>query len=53
MGRKKKPEPNDKEQSNRFMELARQIDTDLDKVSFEDTCAKILKAKKPVRQKKK
>ena len=49
MGRKKKPEPDNKEQSARFIEAAKQLDT-LDKDEFKQVCAKILKA--PQKKKK-
>jgi hypothetical protein len=52
MWRKKKPEPDDKEQSNRFMEIARQIDMDIDKKAFKDTCPKIFNAEKPIKEKR-
>jgi len=44
MGRKKKPEPRDKEQSARFIETAKKIGAD-DKEKFEQACDKILKKK--------
>jgi hypothetical protein len=52
MGRKKKPEPDDKEQSARFIEAAGKIETDMDKEEFKQVCSKILKANKPAKLKK-
>ena len=45
MGRKKQPEPDDKEQSARFVETAKQIKVDKDKEVFEGVCKKIVKKK--------
>jgi hypothetical protein len=45
MSRKKRPEPDDKEQSARFKETAERIGTDDAKESFEQACGKILKKK--------
>jgi hypothetical protein len=45
MGRKKRPEPDDKEQSARFKETAERIGTDDAKESFEQACGKIIKKK--------
>ncbi len=52
MGRKKKPEQDDKEQSARFIELARQIEGNTDKETFDRKFSNILKAKKPIKPKK-
>jgi len=49
MGRKKKPEPTDKEQSARFVETAEKIETDIDKEGFKNVCSQIFKAKKKKR----
>jgi len=46
MGRRKKPEPDDKEQSARFLEVAKQIGTDIDKEGFKEVCGKVAKAPK-------
>lgn len=46
MGRKKNPEPNDKEQSARFLDVAKQISPDMDKEAFEQVCGKVLKTPK-------
>ncbi len=46
MGRKKKPEPDDKEQSARFIEAAKQLESGMDKEEFKRA---ILKAKKPAK----
>jgi hypothetical protein len=46
MGRNKKPEPDDKEQSARFIEAAGKVETDMDKEEFKRVCSKILKVKK-------
>lgn len=45
MGRKKKPEPDDQEQSARFIELAERTKADNDKELFEQACKKIIKRK--------
>lgn len=45
MGRKKQPEPDDKEQSARFIETAKRIKVDNDKELFEQACKKTLKTK--------
>jgi hypothetical protein len=49
--KKPKKEPDDKEQSKRFIETAKQIEKDIDKDEFDKTCSSILKAKKPIEQK--
>jgi hypothetical protein len=46
MGRKKKPEPDNKEQSERFLEIAGKIESDLDKDGFKQLCGSVLKAPK-------
>lgn len=46
MGRKKKPEPDNKEQSARFIEMGKKILADDAEEKFEEACSKILKAKK-------
>jgi len=46
MGRRKKPEPDDKEQSARFIEAAKQLESGMDKEAFKAACATILKAPK-------
>jgi hypothetical protein len=51
MGRKKHPEPDDKEQSARFKETAKQIGSGDAKESFAIVCGKIIK-KKQVKDKK-
>ena len=45
MSRKKRPEPDDKEQSARFKETAERIGTDNAKEAFEQACGKIIKKK--------
>lgn len=52
MGRKKKPEQDDKEQSARFVETAKQIEAETDKEAFDRECSRILKVKKPIKPKK-
>jgi hypothetical protein len=46
MGRKKRPEPNDKEQSARFIEKAKEIQRDDAKEAFEEAFDKIAKKKR-------
>jgi hypothetical protein len=45
MEKKKQPEPDNKEQSDRFVEIAQQIKADDDKDRFEKACTKIVKPK--------
>ena len=45
MGRKKQPEPDDKEQSARFKKTAERIETDDAKEAFNQACGKIIKKK--------
>jgi hypothetical protein len=47
MGRKKKPKPDDPEQSARFLETAKRIKADNDKELFENAVRKIVKVKPP------
>jgi hypothetical protein len=44
--RKSKPKPDDKEQSDRFIEKAEQIDNPDAKKNFEDAISKIAKTKR-------
>ena len=46
MGRRKKPEPDNEEQSARFLEAARQLEGDMDKEAFKQLLGKMLKAPK-------
>ena len=46
MGRRKKAEPDDKKQSDRFLKIAKQIQDDDRKERFEIACSKILKIKR-------
>ncbi len=46
MGRRKKPEPNDKEQFARFVEKAKEIQRDDAKEVFEEAIDKIIKKKR-------
>jgi UDP-N-acetyl-D-mannosaminuronate dehydrogenase len=46
MSRKKKPKPDDKEQSTRFIEIAGQIQSDNPEEAFEEAMDKIAKKKK-------
>ncbi|MGA7579485.1 MAG: hypothetical protein ACLQUW_15965 [Desulfobaccales bacterium] len=46
MGRKKKPEPDDKEQAARFIEAAKKIEEPLSKKGFEKAFDKIAKKKR-------
>jgi hypothetical protein len=46
MPRKKKPEPDDKEQSARFVEIAQQIQCENDQETFEKKIKKVLLVKK-------
>jgi len=45
MSRKKRPEPDDKEQSARFKETAKRIGADNAKEAFNQACGKIIKKK--------
>jgi hypothetical protein len=45
MPRKKKPKPDDQEQSARFLETAKAVQSEDAKERFEKTCIKILKKK--------
>lgn len=45
MEKKKRPEPDDKEQSARFIEIAKQIKEKNTGKNFEKTCTEILKQK--------
>ena len=47
MGRKKKPKPDDPEQSARFLETAKAVQAEDAKERFEKAISKILKPKKP------
>ncbi len=44
--RKKKPEPDDKEQAARFIEAAKKIEEPLSKKAFEEVFDKIVKKKR-------
>jgi len=44
--KKSKPKPDDKEQSARFIEAARQVQSDNPKEAFEESLSKIIKKKK-------
>jgi hypothetical protein len=46
MGRRKKVEPDDKEQYAKFLETAKKIRDDNDKEKFEKACTTILKKKR-------
>jgi hypothetical protein len=46
MGRKRKAEPNDKKQSDRFVKIAKQVQGDNAEERFEKTCSIILKTKR-------
>jgi hypothetical protein len=46
MPRKKRPEPDDKEQSARFIEAAKQIEEPLSKKAFREVFDKIVKKKR-------
>jgi transcription elongation factor GreA-like protein len=46
MGRRKKAEPDDKEQSGRFLKTAKNIQTDDGKEKFEIACSKIFKTRR-------
>ncbi len=46
MGRKKRPEPDDKEQSARFVELAERIKAENDNELFEQAVQKIIRVKR-------
>lgn len=50
MGRKKKPEPDDKEQSARFIKIAKEIQRDDAKEAFEEAISKIVKKKRTSKQ---
>jgi len=43
MGRRKKPEPDDREQSDRFIETAERIKSENDKEQFEQACNKVIR----------
>jgi hypothetical protein len=47
MGRKKKPIPDDPEQSAKFIEYAKQVETEETGERFEEAMKKIAKAKRP------
>jgi hypothetical protein len=49
MPRKKQPEPNDKEQSARFIETAGQVQSDNPKEAFEEALGKIVKKKHTIK----
>jgi hypothetical protein len=49
--RKKKPEPDDKEQSARFIETAGQVQSDNPKEAFEGALGKIIKGKRTSKRK--
>jgi len=44
--RKKQPEPDDKEQADRFIEAAKKIDEPLSKKAFEEVSIRLLKETK-------
>lgn len=46
MGRKKKAEPDDKEQAARFIEAAKKVDEPISKKGFEEVFDKIVKKKR-------
>jgi len=46
MGRKKRLEPDDKEQSTRFIKLAKEIQREDAKEAFEEAISKIVKKKR-------
>jgi hypothetical protein len=46
MSRKKRPEPDDKEQSARFIETAKRLGADKGKEAFEEAISKIVKKKR-------
>ncbi len=46
MSRKKRPEPDDKEQFARFIEAAGQIESDNPQKAFEEAISKIVKKKR-------
>lgn len=46
MGRRKKPEPDDKKQSAQFIKIAGQIQSDDAKEAFEEALTKIVKKKR-------
>jgi len=46
MGKKKKAKPDDKEQSGRFIERAKEIQSEWAKEAFEEAMVKIIKKKK-------
>jgi hypothetical protein len=52
VSRKKRPEPDDKEQSARFIETAKRLGADKGKEAFEQACSKIIKQKQIESQKK-
>jgi len=45
MGRRKKPEPDNKEQSAKFIEIGKKILADDAEKKFEEACSKIFRAK--------
>jgi hypothetical protein len=47
MGRKKLPEPDDKEQADRFIEAAKKIEEPLSKKAFQEVFDKIVKKGNP------
>ena len=49
MGRRKKAEPDDKKQSDRFLKIAKQIQNNDAKQKFEESCSKILKVHRKVK----
>jgi hypothetical protein len=52
MGRKPNPKPDDPEQSKRFAEMAREVEADGDKDSFDRSFKKVIAApRKPSSQK--
>ena len=46
MSRKKRPEPDDKEQAARFIKVAKQIEEPISKKAFEEVFDKIVKKKR-------
>jgi hypothetical protein len=50
--RKSKPKPNDKEQSNRFIEKAKKIHSENAQEAFETAINKIIKKKRGINTKK-
>jgi len=49
MSRKKRPEPDDKEQAARFIEAAKKIEEPISKKGFEEAFDKIVKKKRVIK----